>query len=301
MTMKLYRIIFVFLLLYQSFPAIGQVHALPFDSTVFKPLEQVRSVKLEKELKQLIGQEPKWAKLVKQKKMSVGVVDLSDPSNAKYAAVNGKHMMYAASLPKIAILVAVMDAIERGEIELTEDIDHMLHQMIRVSSNSSSTELIDLVGYDKIARTLRDKRYRLYDKNMQGGLWVGKRYGKGGKKNPDPLKGLSHAASAFQVCRFYYMLAYGKLISCERSEQMMEYLLEPHLHHKFVYTFDKIAPNADLYRKSGTWRTYHADSVMIIGDKWRSYILVALINDPGGEKIMRELVLKVDTLLNKSL
>ena len=290
----------LFVLTY-SFTALGQIHSLPFDSTEFKPIEQVRNVKLEKQLKQIVAENPKWNKLVKQKKMSVGIVDLSDPASAKYAAVNGKHMMYAASLPKIAILVAVMDAVERGEIELTEEVDQMLNDMIRVSSNSSSTALIDLVGYDRISRTLRDKRYKLYDINKQGGLWVGKRYGKGGKRNPDPMKGLSHAASAFQVCRFYYMLAYGKLINCERSEQMMEYLFDPHLHHKFVHTYDRLAPNADLYSKSGTWRSYHADSIMVIGDKWRSYILVALVDDPGGEQIMRDLAVKVDNLLDKSL
>ncbi|NNF35696.1 MAG: hypothetical protein HKN68_16430, partial [Saprospiraceae bacterium] len=171
---------------------------------------------------------------------------------------------------------------------------------IRVSNNASSSALIDLLGYDRISRTLKDKRYQLYDLKKQGGLWVGKRYGKGGKRNPDPLKGLSHAASAFQVSRFYYMLAYGKLINCERTEQMLEYLYDPHLHHKFVNSFDKLVPEANLYRKSGTWRNYHSDSVMVIGNEWRSYILVALVEDPGGEKIMRELVYEVDKILSKT-
>lgn len=38
--------------------------------------------------------------------MSVGLVDLSDLSHILFARVNGGEMMYAVSLPKIAILVA---------------------------------------------------------------------------------------------------------------------------------------------------------------------------------------------------
>mgnify|MGYP001275745819 CR=1 FL=1 len=33
-------------------------------------------------------------------KLAVGLVDLADPYNVRYAAVNGNEMMYAASLPK---------------------------------------------------------------------------------------------------------------------------------------------------------------------------------------------------------
>ena len=45
--------------------------------------------------------------------MSVGLVDLRDLDNVKFAQINGNNMMYAASLPKIAVLLASMDAIEK--------------------------------------------------------------------------------------------------------------------------------------------------------------------------------------------
>ena len=290
---------FIVFSLFLCFQLTGQQQSLPLDSTAFMPLEKVRDKGLEADLKKMVNSHPKWNKLVKSKKMTIGVVDISDPAAPRYGAVNGKHMMYAASLPKIAVMVAVMDAVERGEITMTADIEDHLNKMIRVSNNASSSALIDLVGYERISRTLRDERYLLYNPEKQGGLWVGKRYGKGGKRNPDPLKGISHAASAFQVCRFYYMLAYGKLINCQRSEQMLGYLYDPHLHHKFVNSFDQIVPEADLYRKSGTWRNFHSDSVMVIGNEWRSYILVALVEDPQGESIMRDLVYEVDKILGK--
>ena len=57
--------------------------------------------------------------LVAKKKMSVALVDISDPAYPKYAALNGEHTMYAASMPKIAILLAVFQKIHDGELEDT--------------------------------------------------------------------------------------------------------------------------------------------------------------------------------------
>ena len=71
---------------------------------------------------------------------------------------------------------------------------------------------------------------------------------------------------------------------------MMSYLIDPQIHHKFVNTLDRIAPNADVYRKSGSWRTYHSDSVLVFGENGRRYILVALIESSNGSKICRSLV-----------
>lgn len=276
----------------------GQILDLPLDNQHFKPIWEVKDPKLSQGLKSIMASNKQWQNLVDAKKMCVGVVDISNPRQARYAAINENTMLYAASLPKIAILLATFDAIDKGEIELTCELDSLMHNMIRVSSNSASTALIDMVGYDRIANVLQDKNYQLYNLDKKGGLWVGKRYAAGGQRNPDPLLGLSHAATVSQVCRFYYLLAYGKLISRQRSKEMLEYLIDPHLHHKFVFTLDKIAPEADIYRKSGTWKQYHADSVMVIGDEWRSYIVVALIESPSGEMIMRDLLKQIDDLLH---
>lgn len=111
------------------------------------------------------------------------------------------------------------------------------------------------------------------------------------------MKNISHAASATQVCRYYYLLAYGKLVNFERSQEMLGYLCDPELHHKFVNTLDKVAPKAKVYRKSGSWQTYHADSALVWGSAWRKYVLVALADDPSGEQIMRELMMEVDKTL----
>ena len=106
----------------------------------------------------------------------------------------------------------------------------------------------------------------------------------------DPLHNISHGATALQVCRFYYLLAMGKLVSRQRSAQMLEYLIHPEIHHKFVNTLEKIVPDAKIYRKSGTWRNYHSDSALVWGSRWRRYIVVGLVEDPNGEQILRNLI-----------
>ena len=251
-------------------------------------------INLEKELKS----NPTWKKLIDQNRMAVGVVDLSNPENTKYASINGDYMMYAASLPKIAILLAAMDAIDKGELKETQEVKEDMRIMISKSNNQAATRMIDLVGYEKIESVMTDPKYELYDKDQGGGLWVGKRYGGGGGTNREPLKNLSHAATVDQVCRFYYLLANGKLVNRNRSKQMLDIMENPELHHKFVNTLDQIAPYARLFRKSGSWKTYHSDSVLVWGSNQnRRYILVALIDDPNGEQIIRDLVKPVEKVL----
>ncbi len=279
----------------------GETPELPLtiNSDSVKYLRNLIDEKLQVTLQQNLFENEKWKRLINQKKMAVGVVDLRDPYNVKYARVNGNVMMYAASLPKIGILLAVEDAIEKGEIEETPEIQYKMRQMISKSSNTAATELMDLVGFEKIETVLKDPVYDLYDEDYGGGLWVGKRYAKTGERRPDPLRGISHGATVTQVCRYYYLMVYGKLVSFERSQEMLSYMDNPELNHKFVNSLRKIAPNAHLYRKSGTWKNFHADSVLVWGPE-RRYILVALIEDEDGERILRNLVITVDNMLKEN-
>ena len=81
---------------------------------------------------------------------------------------------------------------------------------------------------------------------------------------------------------------------------MLDIMEDPELHHKFVNTLDQIAPAARLFRKSGSWRTYHSDSILVWGkNSNRRYILVALIDDANGEQIIRDLVKPIEKVLKK--
>jgi beta-lactamase class A len=263
-----------------------------------KPLTELSDFSMQKSLEKELNANPTWKKLISQKKMAVGVVDLSNPNDVKYANVNGDYMMYAASLPKIAILLSAMDAIEKGELKETSEVKTDMRLMIAKSDNQAATRMINRVGYNKIESVMTDPKYMLYDEEHGGGLWVGKRYGGGGDTNREPLKHLSHAASVNKVCRYYYLLANGKLVNYERSKQMLEIMGNPDLHHKFVAVLEKIAPQAKLFRKSGTWKTYHSDSILVWGtDTNRRYILVALIDDSRGGQIIKDLVTPIEKVL----
>jgi beta-lactamase class A len=278
---------------------LGDPKELPIfvpDSAI-KPLRTLANAELQAKLDEIVRSNKKLSALAKAKKVSIGLVDLRDIDNVKYANINGELMLYAASLPKIAVLLAATDAIEKGELKETAEIKADMRLMIAKSNNAATTRMIDRVGFDKIASVMQDPRYEFYDPEYGGGLWVGKRYAAQGTRKGDPLKNISHAASATQVCRYYYLLSFGKLVNYERSKQMLGYLGNPELHHKFVNTLDRVAPKVQVFRKSGSWKQYHSDSALVWGPTWRRYILVALMEDEEGEKMMRELMLQVDNKL----
>lgn len=276
-----------------------EIPALPFslEDSQIHPLRQLVNKNMQQSLEKQLKKNRKWARLIAKKKMAVGLVDLSDSYHVKFARVNGDVMMYAASLPKLAILLAAAQSLEDGTMKESPEVLHDMRIMISQSDNAAATRMIDRMGLERIDDVLTNPHYELYDPQRGGGLWVGKRFAKTGRRYPDPLMGISHGATVTQVCRFYYLLAMGKLVNRERSEQMLEILKDPELHHKFVNTLDKIAPTADLYRKSGTWRNWHADSALVWGTVWRKYIVAALVEDPNGEKIMRELIPVVEEIL----
>lgn len=281
------RMLLIILLVFSVLPARAQA-PLP-------PLETCFDQYLQKNLVESLAA-LRLDQAVRNKSLSVALVDISNPENPRLAAVNGDHMMYAASLPKIAILFGAFDRIERGELALTGEVREKLTRMIRNSSNTAATEMLNLVGKDYLARLLASPRYRLYDPEMNGGLWVGKDYGKASAWKRDPLHNLSHGATAFQVARFYYLLETGRLVSPEMSQAMKEILGKPAIHHKFVKGLEQARPGAKIYRKSGTWQDFHADSGIIERDGHR-YIAVALAKDPQGGEWLRQLIVSLDDLI----
>ena len=274
---------------------------LPYDRGE-KPVKSLYTLvdkNFEANLQKAVNANPRWKALIRKKKMAVGIVDIGNPEAVRFARLNGSVMMYAASLPKIAVLLASAQALEDGRIKETPAVLADMRKMINRSDNPAATRMIDRLGFDYIEKVLTAPTYRLYNTERGGGLWVGKRYAAAGERYPEQLKGLSHAATATQVCRFYYLLSMGKLVNQQRSRQMLDILSDPALHHKFVGVLDERAPDATMFRKSGTWKDWHADSVLVWGPVWRRYIAVALVEDPDGETIMRDLIAVIDKLLER--
>ncbi len=233
---------------------------------------------------------------VRDKQLSIVLVDITRLERPRVAALNPDHMMYAASLPKIAVLLAAFEKIAEGRMKLDLDTELKLNQMIRVSSNRAATEMMGLVGKRYIARVLLSPRYRLYDPARNGGLWVGKDYAKAGLWRRDPLHNLSHGATAMQVARFYYLLETGNLVTPEYSLRMKAILAEPGIEHKFVRALKRVNPAALVFRKSGTWRTFHSDSALVERGR-RAYIAVALADSSRGSAWLSQVAVALDGII----
>jgi beta-lactamase class A len=219
-------------------------------------------------------------------RLSVALVDVSRGAPPRLAMLNGDAMVYAASLPKIAILLAALVEAERGMLPLDAYRLTAMHNMIRVSNNEDATRVLNWVGGQRLLDILQSDRFRLYDARDGGGLWVGKAYGGDGAFRRDPLRNLSHGATAYQVARLYYLLANDALLTPRFNALMKDVLANPGIRHKFVKGLES-RPGATIYRKSGTWRDFHADSALVeFGD--HRYVIVGLAQHAdGGEWLTR--------------
>jgi beta-lactamase class A len=243
------------------------------------PLRESLDPRLQTKLEKTLRSLELWP-AVENGKLAVALVDIVDLVNPRLAAVNGDEMYYAASLPKIAILLGAFVEIERGRLQITPEIRGDLTDMIRKSSNSAATKMLNLVGKQRLIEILRSEPYRLYDPAVNGGLWIGKEYASSEAYERDPLHNLSHGATAIQTARFYYLLETGQLVNRQLTEEMKTILSEPGINHKFVKGLSGI-PGIKIYRKSGSWRHWHSDSALIEAGRHK-YILVALAEDEAG-------------------
>lgn len=228
-------------------------------------------------------------------KLSVALVDITDLNNPRLAAVNGDRMMYAASLPKIAILLGAFVDIENGALEFDRETRESLSRMIRVSSNGDATSMLNKVGKERVLEILQSERFKLYDPKQGGGLWVGKEYGKSPAFHRDPLHNLSHGATALQTARFYYLLETGQLVNTTLTKEMKSMLGDPAIKHKFVKGL-KARPGSKIFRKSGSWRHWHADSALVENGRHK-YIAVALADSTKGGQWLSSLITSLNDLI----
>ena len=231
---------------------------------------------------------------VRNRQLSVALVDITDREEPRVASVNGDEMLYAASLPKIAILMGAFVEIEQGNMDLDQDTRASLTRMIRKSSNVEATRMLNRVGKDRLLEILQSE-HKLYDPRVNGGLWVGKEYGKSPAYKRDPLHNLSHGATAMQAARFYYLLETGQLVGEELSGEMKTMLGNPGIKHKFVKGLAGY-PDAKIYRKSGSWSRWHSDSALIEADG-RKYIVVALAESTEGGQWLSRLIKPVHAFM----
>ena len=284
------------------------------DPNAYPALNDSRNKDLQKLLEQGVSSMSYGIrKGVSHKNLALGLVDVTDLSSPKVAFLNEYHMMAnAASLPKIALLLGAYQWVADGYAQGTnqDDFSYHVNRMIRNSSNISATWVYNLINtwrYDKSTKAwngyLKDVLtspyygYHLYDQDL-GGLWVGKEYGKKGLRIGDPLYNTSQGANPYQVARFYYLLLQGELVSPEASKAMLGVLSNSALNHKFQGALkNRYGKNVTIWRKSGSWSTYHSDCAIVERNN-RSYIAVALSNSSNGAAWMGQVILMMDDVID---
>jgi beta-lactamase class A len=206
-------------------------------------------------------------------------------------------MLYAASLPKIAVMLGVFQKQAEGRLVIDQETEIQLQRMIRRSSNPDATALMHKVGLDYIARTLISPQYRLYDPFRNGGLWAGKDYAPVGAWRRDPIDNLSHGATPMQIARFFYLLQTGRLVSPQASADMKVLLSHSAIHHKFVRGLELTDPTAVVYRKSGTWGVSHADGALIERRDGSTFIAAGIAEDPRGGEWLSQIIIQMNRLI----
>lgn len=259
-----------------------------------EPLADAQDDSLQLELERVVRRQGLWP-AVENGELAVLLAIVTDPDRPRLAQLNGHRMMYAASLPKIAILFGAVVSLERGRLQMTRSLYRDMIDMIRLSCNDCATRVLEQVGREELIALLQAPEYAFYDPNGEGGLWVGKDYGPAQAYHRDPLHGLSHGATAFQAARLYYRMQTGTLVGPEYTQLMLEALSRPGIEHKFVKGLKGI-PGVEILRKSGSWRNFHSDSALV-HYKGQTYIMVGLTTNRNGGQWLTQLAAPLNELV----
>jgi beta-lactamase class A len=225
---------------------------------------------------------------------AVGVLDLN---TRRLAMIHPDREEYAASVPKIGILLTYFQLHPEATTNLSTQTRNELGLMAKASNNEMAAKFSRALGLSQIQAVLNS--YHFYDTNHGGGIWVGKHYGKGDERIGSPVANNSHAATARQLLRYFLLLEQGRLVSPAASKAMQEIFASPDIPHDDIKFVKGLAGrDVQIIRKWGTWQDWRHDSAVVTG--WgRHYILVALTKHPKGDEYLVELAKAVDDLLQE--
>jgi beta-lactamase class A len=255
--------------------------------TPVTPTLQSRLEKIDADLRSRFG--------IATEQAAVGLLDLK---NLRLAMIHPDREDYAASIPKIGILLAYFQTHPEAATNLSTQTRHELGLMAKASNNEMATKFSRELTLKQIQAVLDS--YHFYDTNHGGGLWVGKHYGKGDERIGSPAANNSHAATVRQLLRYYLLLEQGQLVSPAASQTMREIFASPDIPHdniKFVKGLT--GRNVQILRKWGSWQDWLHDSAIITGQN-RRYILVALTRHPSGDEYLVSLAGAVDDLMQRA-
>ena len=223
---------------------------------------------------------------------AAGLLDLK---TLRLAMIHPDREEYAASVPKIGILLAYFQLHPEAATNLNAQTRHELGLMIKASNNEMAAKFSRELGLKQIQAVLNSSHF--YDTNHGGGIWIGKHYGAGDERYGDPIGNHSHAATVRQLIRFFLMLEQGKLVSPAASKTMRNIFKSPEIPHDDIKFVKGLAGrDVQIIRKWGSWEDWLHDAAVVTGGG-RHYILVALTKHPNGDEYLVELANTVDDLM----
>lgn len=223
---------------------------------------------------------------------AVGLLDLN---TLRLAMIHPNREEYAASVPKVGILLAYFQLRPGAATNLSVRTRHELGLMAKASNNEMAAKFSRELGLKQIQAVLNS--YHFYDTNHGGGIWVGKHYGRGDERYPSPVGTNSHAATVRQLLRYFLMQEQGKLVSPAASQTMREIFASPDIPHDNIKFVKGLAGrDVQIIRKWGSWQDWLHDSAVVTGGG-RHYILVALTKHPKGDEYLVGLAQAVDDLM----
>ena len=255
-------------------------YTLDYDTAV-NPILQAELERADAELRARYG--------LTTEQSAAGVLDLK---TLRLAMIRPDRVEYAASVPKIGILLAYFQRHPQAVTNLDAQTRHELGLMIKSSDNEMAAKFSQELGLKQIQTVLNS--YHFYDQAHGGGIWMGKHYGKSNERIGDPVGDNSHAATVRQLLRYFLLLEQGKLVSPAASKRMREIFESPDIAHdriKFVQALSD--RNVRIIRKWGSWQDWRHDTAVVIGPG-RHYILAALTHHPKGDEYLVDLAKSVD-------
>lgn len=223
-----------------------------------------------------------------------GVLDLS---GLRLALIRPDTMFYAASVPKICIVLTYFATHPEAATALDPQVERELQLVIKRSSNELAAKYSQLVGLDAIQDLLQSERYRFWEPDHGGGFWCGKHYGLDEPRYGDPLHDHSHGMTVRQALRYYLMLEQGNLESPAVCAKLKQIFAAPQLEfHDKDFVAGLKGRDVTVLRKGGLWEDWQLDTARIQhGDQL--YLLAGATHHPRGGEYLARMAAGVDDLL----
>ena len=231
-------------------------------------LEAPIDEELTQQMSTLLEESDLLEKLHRRERLSMVLVDITNPDDLHVAMIRPDWERFTASLSKIVVLLGTVTKVNGNEREWRK-VQERAEDMIKGSSNKAAISLFDWVGH----KAIRDATYAhgLYD-DARGGIWWVPR----SSFPKSPKTDLKICATTREVARYFILMEQGRLNheADSRTIKGVLYNSKLALLHGGVVREE---PGTRYYGKPGILHESVSEGMLIEGDRVR--YIVALITE----------------------